>query len=83
MIKKVVTPTNEKEKEDKKKAVVVPVKATKSSKVQAAMAPRFGLRKSQVQRMFNDAETTFESWRKDGFRGAWWKRYFKNDAASD
>jgi hypothetical protein len=53
--------------------------ASKSSKVQAILAPRFGLSTNQVQRVLGDAEASYEAWRKDGFRGAWWKRYFKNE----
>jgi hypothetical protein len=55
-------------------------KATKSSKVQSILAPRFGINARLSQRMLNDADATFEAWRRDGFRGAWWKRYFKNEA---
>lgn len=80
MVKNVVSPTENKKE---KKEVVLPVKATRGSKIQAALAVRHGLRKRQVQRFLNDGNTAYETWRKEGFKGAWWKRYFKNDAASD
>jgi hypothetical protein len=79
MSKKVVTPTNQKEKVEKS-SIVVPVRASRSSKVQAALAPRFGMNRNQVQRVLNEAENNFDAWRKEGFKGAWWKRYFKNEA---
>jgi hypothetical protein len=57
-------------------------KASKSSKVQSILAPRFGMNKNQIQRVLNDADATFEAWRRDGFRGAWWHRYFRNSESS-
>jgi hypothetical protein len=70
--------------EKKKRHIVVHAhKATKSSKVQSILAPRFGIDGNVCQRLLNDADATFEAWRKDGFRGAWWKRYFKNDAGAE
>ena len=78
MVKNVVAPTKK-----EKKVVVATVKASRSSKVQAALAPRFGLNSRQVQRVLSDAESSYEAWRKEGFKGAWWKRYFKNEAGSE
>jgi hypothetical protein len=63
-----------------KEKVVHLHKASKSSKIQSILAPRFGISKKLSQRVLNDADASFEEWRRDGFRGAWWKRYFKNEA---
>lgn len=79
----IVAPLPKRKEKAAKPQVVQLTKASKSSKVQAALAPRFGLKTRQVQRVLNDAETSYEAWRKDGFKGAWWKRYFKSEFGAD
>lgn len=79
----IVAPLPKRKEKAAKAHAVQLTKATKSSKVQAALAPRFGMSTKQVQRVLNDAEATYEAWRKEGFRGAWWKRYFKTEVGGE
>lgn len=69
--------------EDQKRTVVHAVKLGKSTRQQAerALVTRNGTKRGYLRSM-TEATANYESWRRDGFKGAWWWQYFKRAEAA-
>lgn len=60
-----------------KEKVVRHATMTKADKLGLAMAKIRGVPKQAAARL--DAEQNYQSWRKEGFKGAWWQHYFSKN----
>jgi hypothetical protein len=65
-------------KPSKKEKAVHRVTMSKADKCQLAMSKAYGFHRPSKANIL-DSEQEYTSWRKDGFKGAWWQHYFSRN----